>query len=651
MNRANTGEEPGRTSAAAEPFIVQHGLQIRYRVIWFVVVLAVASVYLWLTKSGWAQFQWKQDLDGYYDLIGRAFISGHLQFPVDPRPELLALTDPWDPRFNAPYRVLDLALYNRHYYLYHGAAPALLFFVPWRLLTGHDLPESFAVFVLCLSGYLVLCELLMLALRTLPTRVPVWMFTLFLVTLGLGESVPYVLQRAVFYEVALASGFLFVSCGFFCLAKSLTSVQRRVTWLFICGLCFGLAAGCRPNLLVAVVPALAITVWSGRRPLSFRALLNKDVVALIVPVALCCLCIAGYNYARFGNPFEFGLHYLMALSSYQNIRPALVNVFPGLYYFLFSTPTVDPVFPFVRLAFPVPFESLGYHLPVRFFNEGTGGVVVLCPLVLLAVGSFFFVRPSFIARKTSRQVAVLAALALTAYSLLCVLVIASLGLLSQRYEIDFQPYLLLAACIFSGLAIGLLRGRKRIWANIGLTLLMAWSILANMALAVQGPYDQFVQAHPESYFRLAQWFSPVERFRPLLNPPLHVYGYFYFSAPCSPFPQPLISIGEFGSRYQVSEACAPDQTLSIISSWGEPRFPQTRVVEIPLKRAGFERVDVAFSPQDRNMTVEWNGQVILTHPLPFLFTARSQVRIGWDAAFGQRTQFSNRLIVPVATEP
>src|SRR5260370_42675508 len=127
MNTASPREEHTRTVVAAERFVTQHGVKMRYRIGWCVVVLAVASVYLWLTKSGWARFEWKGDLDGYYDLLGRAFISGHLQLPIEPRPELLALADPWDARSNLPYRVLDLALYNRHYYLYHGAAPALLF--------------------------------------------------------------------------------------------------------------------------------------------------------------------------------------------------------------------------------------------------------------------------------------------------------------------------------------------------------------------------------------------------------------------------------------------------------------------------------------------------------------------------------------------
>lgn len=654
MSPANARDEPTRASAAPERVAVEKGLPIRYRIAWLIAILAAGSVYLGLTKSGWAQFQWNRDLDGYYDLLGRAFLSGHLQLPLEPRQELLSLPDPYDARFNQPYRVLDLVLYHRHYYLYQGAAPALLFFAPWRLLTGHDLPESFAVFAFCLAGYIVLCELLMLVLRTLPQRVPVWMFTLLLLTLGLGESVPYLLQRAMFYEIALTSGFLFIGCAFFCLWKSLTSVRRSAAWLCLCGLCFGLSAGCRPQLVLAMLPAFVIVVRARRdRPVlsaaraepRFRALLNRKVTALVAPAAICGICIAGYNYARFGNPLEFGLHYMMANPGYQNIRPALVNIFPGLYYFLFCAPAVEPVFPFLRIVLTVPLESLGYHLPARYFNEGTSGIVVLCPLVLFAA-----VLP-LLARKRSGHPAYAMAGALAAGSLLCLFFVASLGLESQRYEIDFQPYLLLAACISAALVFASMRGRKRWWAGIGITLMVGWSIFANMLLAIQGPYDQFVQAHTEAYLRLAQWFSPVERHRPLLNPPVHLYAYFYFSDPCSLGAQPLISISEFSMRYLLSEVCTQDGRLRITSAWGDARVPQMQLADVPLEHAGFERIDLEFSPQDRVAVTSWNGKVILRHALPFLFTARSQVRMGWDDVFGRKTEFSGRFIVPAAAAP
>lgn len=644
MTPANA-REPAHAPEAPDRLPVEKDLRIRYRVVWLIAVLAAGSVYLWLTKSGWAQFEWNRDLDGYYDLLGRAFLSGHLQLPLEPRPELLALPNPWDARFNQPYRVLDLVLYHRHYYLYQGAAPALLFFAPWRLVTGHDLPESFAVFVFSLAGYIVMCELLMLALRTLPQRVPVWMFTLLLLALGLGESVPYLLQRAMFYEIALTCGFLFAMCAFFCLWKWLASAGSGLTWLSLCGLCFGLSAGCRPNLVVAMLPALFVVVRSRRRESGLSAVVSRRVMAMIAPAAVCGIGIAAYNYVRFGNPLEFGLHYMMANPGYQNIRPALANIFPGLYYFLFCAPAVEPVFPFLRIVLTVPFEWLGYHLPARYFNEGTSGIVVLCPLVLFA--AVLLLRR----QRTSRGAACAIAGALAAGALLCMLFVASLGLESQRYDIDFQPYLLLAACIGAALAFTSLRGSRRLVTGIGIALMAAWSIGANLLLAIQGPYDQFVQAHPDSYLSLARWFSPVEKYRLLLNPHVHLDGYFYLSEPCGLGAQPLISMSEFSMRYSVSAACVQDGRVRIVSAWGDPRVPQIQVADVPLEHPGFERVDFDFSPRVRIAVVSWNGKVILRHTLPFLITARSQVRMGRDDFFGLPAQFRGRFIVPTATGP
>ena len=102
-----------------------------------------------------------------------------------------------------------------------------------------------------------------------------------------------------------------------------------------------------------------------------------------------------------------------------------------------------------------------------------------------------------------------------------ILAIASVPFSSHRYEVDFAPYLLLIACVVAGAGLQTLRSKavRRI-ATTGVVILLLYSITANLALAIQGPYDQFVQASPRAYVELARWFSPIERFRPLLNPVL-----------------------------------------------------------------------------------------------------------------------------------
>lgn len=110
---------------------------------------AVGAYYWWAVRAAGYRFQWGRDLSGYYDLLARGFASGHLYVPIDPSPELLRMPNPWDPAIDEKYKMHDMALFQGHYYLYFGAAPALLF-LPWRLATAHDLPETSRYFC-CVS--------------------------------------------------------------------------------------------------------------------------------------------------------------------------------------------------------------------------------------------------------------------------------------------------------------------------------------------------------------------------------------------------------------------------------------------------------------------------------------------------------------------
>jgi hypothetical protein len=232
--------------------------------------------------------------------------------------------------------------------------------------------------------------------------------------------------------------------------------------------------------------------------------------------------------------------------------------------------------------------------------------------------------------------------AILLYVAICLLFIASTGLIAQRFEIDFLPLLLLVACIVVSERLGHLAFRGRLVASIALAALACYGIAINLALAVQGPYDQFVQAHPDSYVKLARWFSPIERFRPLLNPGLKLRAFFDLPEPCPPRREPLFSAGEFGSRYLLSVECAqttgPDRRLQLVSEssvWN----PDWRIVQLPFPSQGRNLVGLDFNPSTRVLTVTWNGKIVVQHPLRFLVTSRSQVRFGIDRSLGIISRF------------
>ena len=617
---------------------------LRYRAVWAGCAVAVIALDFWFIGIGAPakRFAWNSGLDQfyglsggssccaaperwadqpdavyeYYALLGRAFASGHLSLPVKPSPALLALPNPLDEKKNRPYRLLDAVLYKQRFYLYHGAAPALVLFAPWYLVTRHDFPENFAAFLFCSGAYLFGAALFLRALASLPRRIPLALFALLLLALGLGQSAPVLLHQVKVYEVAIAAGAFFLSAGFYFLFLRFTASGRHVLWAAISGVCFGLAIGCRPHLGLAALCAFGCLLLLRSK---FR-----DLAAFALPVALCCLAIAAYDFARFGNPFEFGLRYQLGDASYMNFHLSLRNLLPGLYYLLICPPDLVAEFPFFRLALRPPWGLDWSLLPQRYFLGLAGGALALSPLALGGL-----IVPFRRVRWSGPRALYLLLCAMLLFSAGCILFIASTGLISERFKVDFLPPLVLAASIAAAEAIGNLRGPLRAAAVICCAALCVYSIAANLSLGVQGPDDQFVQSRPRAYVHLARWFSPVARFRPLLNPTVRIRARFQFAEPCPSRREVLIATGEFGSRYLLSAECTADGHVRLISQ-SSVRYRKVYQREIQGAPGRENVAGVYFDGETRIMTVTWNGTVVMRHPLRFLVMAPSQIHYGWD---------------------
>jgi hypothetical protein len=591
-----------------------------HRVVFVLVSLVVGGYYLWCAQATNEAFEWRYDNGGYYNMLGRAFAEGKLYLPLEPKPELLALDDPWDPARNEPFSPRDLVLYNRRYYLYHGATPAWLLFTPYRLLTRHDLPEAFAAFLFCFLGYLSSCGVLMRLLGAMSARPGLARFTLLLLALALCPALPFLLQRVNVYEVSIAGGYFCVSAGFWFLTRGIVP-KPAVTPLAMAGLMLGLAAGCRPHLALGCVFGGLGLLWFLRRQRPLRdALFSRQMLAFALPVAACALAIAGYNYARFGNVFEFGMHWQMAGASYFRPMPEARNLLPGLYYLLACPPDFDRVFPFIRLVLRTS-APVGGPLPARYFLEPVAGLFAAFPAAVAG-----FVAPWIARRRSDAAAAVLTAVcALAAANILFV---ASLGLVSHRFEVDWLPGLVLAACV----VLGSSRGGSRItrMAAAACSAALMYSIAVNLALGVQGPYDSVVQSHPAGYVRFGRWFGFQAQDRLLLNPRLTVEAEYEF--PDRPGATvPLFAAGRFGSRYLLSAEMRGGNRARLVSA-ASPTSGNTAYAEVTLTPGIPVRVRLAYLPERRQMQIEWNGERVLKHDLPFLVTAPGQVTMGVDRA-------------------
>lgn len=74
-----------------------------------VTVIMSAIITLAIAPSG----QVNSVAGSYYDLLADAFVHGQLHLRIKPAPELLALSDPYDPETNWRYRLHDALLYQK----------------------------------------------------------------------------------------------------------------------------------------------------------------------------------------------------------------------------------------------------------------------------------------------------------------------------------------------------------------------------------------------------------------------------------------------------------------------------------------------------------------------------------------------------------
>src|SRR5207253_3468175 len=156
-----------------------------------------------------------------------------------------------------------------------------------------------------------------------------------------------------------------------------TGTWQSVIPVALAGLMFGLAVGCRPHLALSELFA-GVILWRclrGVRPSA--AVVTRQLLAFTLPFGACALILASYNYARFGDPFEFGVRYMMASADYYGLSASFRNLRPGLYYLLACPPAFDPVFPFIRLVLRTRFNSTGLFLPARYFLEPIAGVFAI----------------------------------------------------------------------------------------------------------------------------------------------------------------------------------------------------------------------------------------------------------------------------------
>ncbi len=411
----------------------------------------------------------------YYNLLVQGFSEGHLYVKRDAPAALAQLADPYDPVANRPYisDVGDLSYYRGHLYLYFGVTPALALFWPWHALTGHYLSDRSAVAIFFAAGFAVAVSLMCAVRRRYFAEVNIWLLTASLLALGLTLGLTH---EDNVNHIAITSGFAFAMLALAAIWCALHSSQkRRVFWMLLASLAYGLAIGSRPSLLFGGIVLLipAAQAWHEAAEPGKRWWTGLLFAAAVGPVILIGFGLMLYNDLRFGSPFEFGFRYQLT-AAYE---PTTATPFSSSYlWFNFRYYFLEPFswsghFPFLQ-SVQLPPAPSGFYPGVR---DVCGGIFTSYPLVFLA-----FAAPSAWMNRPATPsplrwfVAAIFLLSVTCAVTLCFFINAAV-----RFELDFLPGLMLLSLIgFLGLARITLRSR-----HYGPLVRWGWCLLLGYSLA------------------------------------------------------------------------------------------------------------------------------------------------------------------------
>jgi hypothetical protein len=494
--------------------------------------LACISLYLAVASVNRVAYATQPVTWNNYNLLADGFRKGHLYMDLSFTPPAPGQALPaYTPALH------DVSVYKGRAYLYFGPTPALVVFLPWRILTGSHLPQYWGAAILVCVGYLASLALLCRVKRDHFPSLSPWLVLAGGVLLGLINWWPILLSRIGMWELPIAGAFCFSMLAVLFVYLGASGGGRK-SCLALASLFYGLAVASRPNYLfgslVLFLPLLYL--WRAERssPVA-RSEWIRRLCAAVLPIAGVGVLLALYNYLRFGNPMEFGTSYMVLLT------PEPTRLFSTSYawtntvlYFL--TPAhLSPWFPFFKVP-RLPVVPEGYTSdPEEMF-----GVLANMPVLLFALAGVWLA--GFRDRLSRLGLAVASCTLLFA---------AAWGFLlfycgtNSRYTVDAMCGLpLLTVLGIWALEERAGAGARRILARIAWGALAAYSVFFVVCVGVQRD-ELFRTIHPKAYRVLAHAFdkpsSLYDSYRGVTYGPLDLSVRFPADKPGRS--EPLVSTG------------------------------------------------------------------------------------------------------------
>lgn len=451
---------------------------------------AVGWFYYWTVATA-GGFEPAGDAD-YYHLLVRGYRHGHLYLDHAPAPEMLTLADPYDPAQNGPYRLPDATYFQGHYYLYFGAAPAVLLMWPFSALTGTDLPTGAAVFCFCVLGFLAASGLWLTIRRRYFPDSAAWTAVAGILMLGLATHVLALARRPTHYELPIAASYAFTMLALGAIYAAIHG-RRPVLALGTAGLLIGWAAASRPPALFGAAMLLPVLWFAWRKKATWWW---RGALAAGAGLGCCGVAMLWHNSARFGHALEFGQNYqLTSARELSNRHFGLDYMAHNLRVYFFGEVQWSWEFPFVAAQVPAT------NIPDYAGSEEMAGMLVTLPFLWWALAAPLAWRRR--AEETEREKLRAMLGAIGGLFLGVGIFLLAFFSTTERYATEFAPALgLLAAC--GWLTIERWGQQRRLGAAVPAmgVVNVAATVLAGVLLSFDYHGRSFAREDPATWGRL-----------------------------------------------------------------------------------------------------------------------------------------------------
>lgn len=331
-----------------------------------VAVCCTASLMMWLfclsgETGNYVAYPLDYAVESYSPYIQQfdAFIKGQLHLDVQPSAELLALKNPYSvsERSGVSY-LFDRAFFEGKYYSYFGVAPLLTVYLPFYLISGgRGLPTDSTVMAAFSVLTAIFLPLAVIEWSKLRRKNAPWFSAVCAIGAYFASMVLFIQRgKTPFYYVASIAGMAFIS-AFLCFAlKAIRSEKKseKTVFLVLAGAGFALAFLSRINSVLSVSFVIAAGIILCAAECFKKKNAKKffcETAALGAPVVAAVAFSLCYNYARFGNPLQFGADYQLTVAITSQYEFFAGGIIPTIFHYFIQPFVADDFFPYIQLDF------------------------------------------------------------------------------------------------------------------------------------------------------------------------------------------------------------------------------------------------------------------------------------------------------------